>query len=67
MRWKEKTRVSRERWHTWYAWHPIRINGMWVWLETVHRKGTLKCGWGDCYWEWQYTDTFDILQKETYD
>jgi hypothetical protein len=27
------------QWHTWYAWHPVLIDGRWVWLEHVERRG----------------------------
>jgi hypothetical protein len=25
------------KWHLWYAWHPIRMWGKWVWLQHVAR------------------------------
>ena len=34
MRWDTKSRAG---WHRWFAWHPVVIDGQWVWLETVER------------------------------
>lgn len=25
-------------WHKYWAWHPVKIDNYWVWLETVMRK-----------------------------
>jgi hypothetical protein len=27
------------KWHSWFAWKPIDVNGYTVWLEMVQRKG----------------------------
>lgn len=29
------------KWERWYAWHPIKISGKWVWRKDVERKRTL--------------------------
>lgn len=29
-----------QQWHRWFAWHPVRLNGECVWLETVERRMT---------------------------
>lgn len=48
----EEKKARLKEWHTWFAWHPIRIGPHdYRWLETVVRKGRFQ---GD-YWEWQYT------------
>jgi hypothetical protein len=35
MRLKPKDRAE---WQRWFAWHPVIINNVTVWLETVERK-----------------------------
>lgn len=25
-------------WHSWYAWHPVKVAGYYMWLETVERR-----------------------------
>jgi hypothetical protein len=29
---------DRAEWQRWFAWHPVIINNVTVWLETVERK-----------------------------
>jgi hypothetical protein len=43
MRWQSRPSNKRE-WHRWFAWHPIKIDHQWVWLETVHRKWMMNPG-----------------------
>lgn len=43
----------RSRWHRWFAWMPVGINGTAVWRETVERRRV------ECYAEamtrdWEY-------------
>lgn len=38
MRRIEKYIKTHGLWHTWFAWHPVRVNGNLVWLRTVGRK-----------------------------
>jgi hypothetical protein len=46
---------ARKEWHKWFAWYPVRISSHDCrWLETVRRKGTYECSFGDCYWDWEY-------------
>lgn len=26
------------KWTEWYAWYPIKIDGAWVWLESVEAR-----------------------------
>lgn len=28
-----------ERWHRWFAWRPVRLGGVVVWLRTIERRG----------------------------
>lgn len=48
---------AKERWHKWFAWHPVRVptkgkmSGMtMVWFETIERKGSY---YYDA-WSWNY-------------
>lgn len=44
MRFRIKT--SHTEWHRWFAWHPVKIEHEYVWLEVVHRKGQqVPYGW----------------------
>ncbi len=36
MRWEVK-QGKPEVFKKWFAWHPVRINNQWVWLEYVER------------------------------
>jgi hypothetical protein len=29
-------------WREWFAWHPVKIDNYWVWLEVVERKYNIK-------------------------
>ena len=48
MRWPY---TDPEETHRWFAWHPVVIDGQWVWLETVERY------WSEtfCGGRWKYT------------
>lgn len=41
MRWRVRNLCS---WHYWFAWHPIKIDNEWVWLEQVLRRKGLNYG-----------------------
>lgn len=52
-------------WKSWFAWHPVKINGKWHWLKTIFRQegpySYYKKGAGA---DWRYaSDTFDLFQK----
>ena len=38
-----------QRWHPWFAWHRVRIGGLWVWWTRVERRGCEDMGgtWTD--------------------
>lgn len=42
MRWGPFNTAIRDlrKWHTWYAWYPVKLSttGEWVWLEKVDRS-----------------------------
>jgi|GEM_PF-6679126 len=60
-------RALKEKWHRWFAWHPVRLNSTTlVWLVPVFRKGKYDCSWGDCHWDWKYREynVFEGLQLE---
>ncbi len=37
MRWKAKDHQKYDEWRAWFAWHPVKIESNWIWLETVQR------------------------------
>lgn len=55
MRWVISDPTERhQNWNSWFAWHPVTVGNVVVWLERVERKGTPIRGWGDDYWVWEY-------------
>ena len=57
-------RDNKYKWHTWYAWRPVRLthNKQWIWLRTVYRRAKYKTY--VTYDSWQsheYADAFGIL------
>lgn len=40
MRFPPRPRRDLSQWHPWFAWHPVRVDGAWTWLETVERLVT---------------------------
>lgn len=66
MRWRTKIAEDFSRWHTWWAWHPVKTaGGTWVLFEKVWRKGLTRTvrtsdvnGWGAYnkeIHEWEYS------------
>lgn len=48
-----------QEWHRWFAWKPVPIcfdggKRVWVWFETVERKGIFFGGGMGGWWEWVY-------------
>jgi hypothetical protein len=43
---------TRFEWHTWFAWHPVWIDGTLVWFEKVLRIRKIRSLKG-MYWEYQ--------------
>lgn len=41
-------------WRPWFAWNPVQIDDEWIWLETVHRRGTFRENIAHCYWHWEW-------------
>jgi hypothetical protein len=33
-----KPKMKRMEWRRWFAWHPVIIDNVTVWLETIERK-----------------------------
>jgi hypothetical protein len=57
---KEKIREAIKKWHNWFAWHPVNIDGYYHWLKTVERKwapltlSNLRLGTGNT---WSYRES----------
>jgi hypothetical protein len=49
-------------WHKWFAWYPISVENEVLWLETVHRKGTVTfdtySGFPTVRWEYRFLENF---------
>ena len=58
---KRNTRSEKEVWHKWFARFPVIVghtpdgDAIKVWWEEVYRCGTYECGFGDCYWIYEYS------------
>lgn len=61
---KREPRAKRlSRWHTWFAWHPVRVDeDTMVWLEIVYRKAT-----GGEFVTWHYSIDHVLMAKEAPD
>lgn len=51
MRWTAST-FDPFKWHTWFAWCPVIVNGQSVWLERIERKHV--AGWNVPCGDWEY-------------
>ena len=48
------------QWHSWFAWHPVRLeSGECAWLEWVERRGEPRWSWGEWFWYWEYRSLAD--------
>lgn len=51
----KKAVERRITWHTWFAWHPVRIGDEDCrWLEKVERRGTFEYDSQGGYWHYEY-------------
>lgn len=50
---------SKYHWEPWYAWYPVRINGVWYFRKTVYRRYQISTTKG----YWVYGDIFDLLKQ----
>ena len=47
-------------WHEWFAWHPVIIDGVFVWLETIERvRGA---GWDNSFWSYRFINKLELLE-----
>lgn len=51
--------AKRERWHKWFAWHPVYIETsktkrVLVWWESIERKGYYYSDPAGSGWYWEY-------------
>ncbi len=74
MKWKVKDNTMKygkfQKWHPWFAWHPIKFCDHWHWLERVLRRGT-SSSWTfsffdrlACVCEYEYKESILDLLKE---
>lgn len=51
-------RPSPFDWHPWFAWHPVKAGAVWVWLESIERRGDWTHAMQDIgidtAWAWEY-------------
>jgi hypothetical protein len=41
-----------EKWHNWFAWRPVSVDGHIVWLENIERRSGLRIN--KTVYEWEY-------------
>jgi hypothetical protein len=61
MRWKAK---NYNEWHPHFVWFPKKINGEWIWLERIIRRGrpNMAIDKGSKR-RWEYVDSeFDLIK-----
>jgi hypothetical protein len=57
MMWLRKGVDKRERWHQWFAWHPVTLSnsgGVRIWFEWIERREEWVCSHGGDTFEWEY-------------
>lgn len=63
MRWKAK---NYSEWHPHFAWLPKKINGEWIWLERIIRRGRPNMALDKgpkTKWRWEYVNSeFDLIK-----
>lgn len=55
MRWKRKMGQNPYMRHQWFAWHPVEVDGEWVWLEKVWRRKVHGPSWDIDMDYWDYS------------
>jgi len=63
MRWRNRWDVSFE-WHDWFAWRPVVIGGVSIWLERIERRRVTKHGGYSVWTDWEYR-TLAALKGDT--
>jgi len=59
---KRNTMAEKERWHKWFAWHPVTVSktkdrdSKKIWLEYVYRCGDYWCNFAGSGWDWEYKE-----------
>lgn len=46
--------MNLSKWHPWFAWHPVKIEGKWYWLKRVERRGWRVDEYDHGYWHWEF-------------
>jgi hypothetical protein len=44
-------RIARRQWHRWFAWYPVLVDDVLVWLETVERRTDVSLA---TTYKWEY-------------
>jgi hypothetical protein len=57
-------KVVRLPWEKWFAWHPVKIHGRRVWLQTVYRRFTIKYIDTAKWQHVEYGTLFDVIKGE---
>jgi hypothetical protein len=64
MKWrhgKNSSLLRLQRWHRWFAWYPITVDGDKYWLEFVYRKASIRFTILDDYpcYNWEFSKTME--------
>lgn len=64
MRWKAK---DYSKWHSYFVWVPMQIDGEWIWLERIFRKGRSQIqplSVKNSKYRWEYVNSeFDLIKR----
>lgn len=50
--WNYKLIQNPQEMHKWFAWRPVKVDGKWVFLKTIHRSHDGK--------EWKYLEIIEV-------
>jgi len=55
-----------KKWHEWFAWRPVKVNGKWIWLKKIYRKGYREIYNNANQIAYEYVETlFDLVRLDT--
>ena len=57
--------INHSKWRVWFAWRPVKVNGVWVWGKIVYRKPISKpYVTMDDWTRYEYGTILDVLREK---
>lgn len=53
---------TKHPWEPWFAWHPTKVTGQWVWLKTIYRRRVTTYANHDDWEVYEFGTLFDVLK-----